>query len=486
MDVIKTAKSSQEQAVASWVNYLNQLRLDKLIAVLFREESNLADATKTIRETLDTISKDIVNNGQGRGGTSGMHGFIAEVAECGIGNARSQIEGNAPIYEWINDNGPEDLRRGAVLIQQKFVNSGNHLSLQAIQKHLSTYPNFVSDGGVYQIPADHYEKIEWLLSISEHDANRMSTSTGEFSLKQWKEVHEFFEKGVVPKESIEPSALDYGSVQRDTYQKTLQTEKENLQKRNQDRKNKAYQESKPSLSEGAKITVISAALEGGVTFCSEIVKKRKQGKKLKDFDSDDWKSIAKTTSGGFGKGAVRGVSVYMLSNYTATPAAAANSLVTASFGIAEQAHLFRKGKQDQLEFIENSEMLCVDAAVSALSSIAGQVLIPVPILGAIIGNTIGSIMLRIVKNHLSAKEERLIEEYLKSIDELDIELQQQYQSFVTEINEDLQFYMDILDRAFAPDIRIAFCGSIELARQAGVPQDEILDSQDKLVSYFLD
>lgn len=486
MGIQKTVKSNQEQATASWINYLNQLRLDKLVTVLSQEEGNLSAALDTIRETLKTISKDIVNNGKGRGGISGMHGFIAEVAECGIGNARSQIEGNAPIYTWINDNGPEDLRRGAVLIQQKFVQSGNHLSLQAIQSHLNTYPDFVSNGGVYQIPADHYDKIEWLLSISEHDANRMPTSTGEFSLKQWKEVHEFFENGTIPKEKIEPSALDYDSVQREAYQKTLQKEKEALQNRNQERKCNAYQQSKPSFSEGAVVTVVSAVLEGGVTFGSEIVKKKKQGKKLKDFDADDWKNISKVTSGGFGKGAVRGVSIYMLSNYTATPAAVANSLVTVSFGVAEQTYLFRKGKLNQLEFIENSEMLCVDAAVSALSSIAGQVLIPVPILGAIIGNTVGSIMLQIAKNHLSSKEEKLIEEYLKSIYELDNKLQEQYQSFIDELNKDLLLYMSILNRAFAPDIRIAFKGSIDLAKQAGVPQDEILDTQEKIESYFLD
>lgn len=65
-----------------------------------------------------------------------MHGFIAEVAECGIGNARSQIAGKAPVYEWINDNGPEDLKRAGILIQQKFVQAGNHLSLPGDTKHL--------------------------------------------------------------------------------------------------------------------------------------------------------------------------------------------------------------------------------------------------------------------------------------------------------------------------------------------------------------
>ena len=131
------------------------------------EQVNFENATDMIDRTLKIIENDIVNNGKGRGGQKGMHGFIAEVAECGIGNARSQIAGKAPVYEWINDNGPEDLKRAGILIQQKFVQAGNHLSLQAIQKHLEKYPSFIKNGGVYQIPADHYQKIEWLRSIPE-------------------------------------------------------------------------------------------------------------------------------------------------------------------------------------------------------------------------------------------------------------------------------------------------------------------------------
>ena len=112
MDIRKNMKSGQEQAIASWINYLNQSRLDTLMEGLQKEQTNLEEASNTIRNTLKIIERDIVNNGNGRGGQKGMHGFIAEIAECGIGNARSQIQGKMPSYEWINDNGPEDLKRG--------------------------------------------------------------------------------------------------------------------------------------------------------------------------------------------------------------------------------------------------------------------------------------------------------------------------------------------------------------------------------------
>ena len=486
METGKIVKSSQEQAVASWINYLNQIRLDRLMEALSKEQENLENAMGTIKETLETISKDIVNNGMGRGGDKGMHGFIAEVAECGIGNARSQIEGEAPIYEWINDNGPEDLRRGALLIQQKFVNAGNHLSLQAIQKHLEHYPDFVDKGGVYQIPSDHYEKIKELLSISKGQANKMPTSTGEFSLKQWQEVHDFFEKGDVSIDSIEPSVLDYKSVQRNTYESTLDAEKQSLQERNQERRDQAYQDSKPTLEQGLKATALAAVVEGGMTFCIDIVKKRKEGKKFKDFNEDDWKEITGDTGIGFLKGGVRGSSIYLLTNYTATPAAVASAIVTASFGVAEQAHLYRNGTLDETTFLVNSEMLCMDAAVSALSSFAGQVLIPVPVLGAVVGNAVGTMLYQISKDNLSAREQKLIEDYLVEIEDLNEELQDQYKVFLDELTKDMELFMNILDRAFAPDVRIAFSGSVELAKEMGVPADEILDSKEKIVSYFMD
>ena len=482
----KIIQSGQEQAVASWMNYLNQVRLDRLMEVLRKEELNLNEAMSTISETLKTISRDIVNNGKGRGGQYGMHGFIAEVAECGIGNAREQIEGKAPIYEWINDNGPEDLRRGATLIQQKFVNSGGHLSLQAIRMHLKDYPDFLDNGGVYQIPEDHYEKIKWLLSISEKEANKMSTSTGDFSLKQWREVHDFFGSGDIPLDKVEPSKLKYSEVQKETYEQTFSKEKDSIRKRNQERKEQAYNKSKPTLSEGAKATAVAAAIEGAMALCMGIAEKRKSGKKFNAFDEDDWKEIAATTGKGTLKGGIRGASIYTLTNFTATPAAVASAMVTATFGIAEQAYQLGKGNVDEQRFIENSEMLCLDASVSALSSFAGQVLIPVPVLGAVIGNTVGTMMYQIAKDNLSAREQKIFEEYAEAVHQLDVSLQDRYQKFVDEIGKDTKLFMELLDRAFVPDIHIAFEGSIDLAKACGVPVDEVLDSKEKITSYFMD
>ena len=312
------------------------------------------------------------------------------------------------------------------------------------------------------------------------------TSTGGFSLKQWREVHDFFENGDIPLDKVEPSRLKYSEVQKGTYEHTFSKEKNSLRKRNQERKKQAYNKSKTTLSEGAKATAAAAATEGAMALCMGIAEKRRSGKKFNTFDDDDWKEIASATGKGTLKGGIRGASIYTLTNFTATPAAVASAMVTATFGIAEQAYQLKQGNVAEQRFIENSEMLCLDASVSALSSFAGQVLIPVPVLGAVIGNTVGTMMYQIAKDNLSAREQKIFEEYAEAVRQLDVSLQDQYQKFVDEIGNDTKLFMELLDRAFAPDIRVAFDGSIDLAKSCGVPVEEILDSKEEIISFFMD
>ena len=95
-------------------------------------------------------------------------------------------------------------------------------------------------------------------------------------------------------------------------------------------------------------------------------------------------------------------------------------------------------------------------------------------------------MYQIAKDNLSAREQKIFEEYAETVRQLDVSLQDQYQKFVDEIGKDTKLFMELLNRAFAPDIRVAFEGSIDLAKSCRVPVDEILDSKEKIVSFFMD
>ncbi|WP_425300622.1 hypothetical protein [Nocardia farcinica] len=484
-DAAEFVTSIQEQAVASWASYLNQLRLDNLLSALSRQDEHLRDALTSVEEAVKTIDLEVV--AANRGGQSGMHGFIAEVAEVGIGNARRQILGHEAIYQWVDDNGPVDLMRGSVEIQQKFVAAGGRFSLGAIAEHFQKYPEYVRNGGKYQIPRDHFEVIQRLRAMSPEEASKLLSRSGDRpSLRDWQRVQAFFQDGSVGFESLEPSMLEYGDVQRDAYTATMAAERDSLRAMDRSLREDAHQRSLPTPGEGGRATLMAAATAGGTAFVLAVVAKRREGKRLNEFSATDWMQLAGTTGASFGKGGVRGMSIYALTNFTATSAAVAGSIVTTSFNIAEQANKLRRGQIDELEFIENSELIALEAAVRALSSLVGQATIPIPILGAVIGTAVGTVMYKAAASSLTKREAALIERYLDEQRTLDKELAAEHQALLDSLDRSMSRYLGLLERAFSPDVQVALVGSVELAVEIGVASDEILDSEEKVDAFFLD
>ena len=128
----------------------------------------------------------------------------------------------------------------------------------------------------------------------------------------------------------------------------------------------------------------------------------------------------------------------------------------------------------------------MDASVSALTSFMGQVLIPIPVLGAVVGNAVGMMIYQIGKDALSTKEQEIIKQYLKDIAELDEKLAEEYQQCVKQLNRCFIEYIELLASAFDPRVEKALDGSVILAKYMGVPDYEILDNYNKITSYFLD
>src|SRR5699024_1982205 len=87
--VNRSIKRTQEQAVASWITYLNQCRLDKLIARLNQQDINREEALKE----LDKIKKFLEDSSRILGSASSRHGEIAEQMQVYISNARRIIKG---------------------------------------------------------------------------------------------------------------------------------------------------------------------------------------------------------------------------------------------------------------------------------------------------------------------------------------------------------------------------------------------------------
>lgn len=476
MNVEKTAKSTQEQAIASWIDYLNQLRINELLQGLSQQDINLDNALKELEELKESVSRLVQTN---RGGTTGMHGFIAERMQVYFENARNLVEGADKGYFLIDDNGPVDYTGNGIDYQQKFVEK--HLSLDAVKKHLDKYPDYIKNGGKYQIPKDYYERLKYLLELPEAEAQKL---TGE-DYRLWKHINGFFKDKDIDFSDIEPSVIDYGEAQRNVADETIAQEEKWVRERDREERNRLYQKSRPSARDLYKASAVSMAAEGGVAFCMGVYRKRKAGKRLSQFDGDDWKELGIDTAGASAKGGIRGATVYGMSNFTATPAAVASALVTATFGVLTEAGRLKAGVIDQEDFLINSEVFCLDAAVSAAASILGETLIPIPVLGAIIGNMAGMFLYGIAKNTMSEEEQRIIFQYNQNRTELEETLALQYRLLMEQIEEEIKKFDSLLEWAFSEDANAAFEGSVKLAEHCGVRRDRILKKKPDIDDYFL-
>ena len=179
----RIVKGTQEQAVASWINYINQMRLNELLKGLSQQDINLDNALREIGELKESVSRLLQTN---RGGTTGIHGFIAERMQVYFQNARNLADGAGRGYSLIDDNGPVDFIGHGIDYQQKFV--GKHLSLDAVKGHLDKYPDYIKNGGKYQIPKDYYERFKYLFELPEKEGRKLAGE--DYGL--WKYVHEFF------------------------------------------------------------------------------------------------------------------------------------------------------------------------------------------------------------------------------------------------------------------------------------------------------
>lgn len=473
-------KSTQEQATAAWINELNQTRLNTLTDNLDWQDDNLENAFEEISKL-----KEFVGNPShilGKGNTK--HGEIAEHVQVNISNARRMLEGEKALYTFdgVGRTAREDYLYAGHEVQSKFYNGAKNTLNQGVKGHITYYSDFVKNGGQYVIPKDQYEEIIRVTQMAKETPSALNKT--ELSLV--KKVEQFeISTGLDIHRDVRPAIVRYDEVQQGTVKKTILKEENSLHKRNRVRQKEYCNDALPTVKEGVYAAEVSAALEGGVAFCLAVAQKRKSGKQLSQFTAEDWKEVGIDTAVAATKGGIRGAAVYTLSNFTTTPANVATGYVTAVFGVVSQAKEYEKGNISKEDFVINSEAVCLDVTISAISALAGQVIIPVPVLGAIIGNIAGQFVSSICKEYAGQKEQDIIFNYRAKTAQLRKQIEKNYESVVAEVQKSFERFTSLEVLAFDKDVNVAFAGSIALAQEAGVDLSEILCSKKDIDNYFM-
>lgn len=473
----KLIKTTQEQAVASWIDFKNALRTNDLIERLSRQDLHFEEAMAELQ-----LLKDFAANPSHiLGSILQKHGELSEHAHVNFSNADNLIQGLPREYtfEGVGRTAMEDYLCNGQMVQAKCY-SGISGTLTAIANHLEKYPDFIKNGGTYDVARNRYADLMNVYQRGSVDLAKLSSSDQRLfqAIKEWEQANDVnFSK------IVHPMAVDYDDVQLDTIHNTIRTKEREISNKDRELRAHAKEATKPTVAEGLKATTAAAVVEGGMAFALGIYEKLHEGKKLTEFTEDDWRELGIDAAKGTVKGGVRGISIYALTNKTSAPAPMISSMVTASFGMAAYANKLARGEISELEFIESSEVICLDSAVSALSSIVGTVAIPIPVLGTVIGNAAGMFMYEIAKNYLSTKEEKIIQSYQNEVKDFCNSLEQKYQEVVISINREIETFNSITELAFSDEASIAFLGSLRLAEYVGVPEEERL-SNDKVGDDF--
>ena len=378
--------------------------------------------------------------------------------------------------ENVTRTGPVDFIDGGTEIQSKYYN-GLLESLRGVSFHAERYEDFATGHGRYIIPKDQYEQLRELQETGSIEG--LSTRSVERIRRRVESIRQ--QTGRPIDETLAPGEARYDEVQLERVHETIEDRKKRLAKENESRKARVRDEHRASLAGAGKAAAAGAVAGGGLGLAATLWTKYLEGKNAfrGEFTADDWNDAGLSSLQGAGAGAVAGFSVYVLTSSTRLGAPFAGSLVSALMGIGTLLSQREAGEIDDAQFVDLSLMVAAESAITCIAAVAGQTLIPVPVLGAFVGSVAGKLVESALKGSLGEDAEA----------ELIGRLQAYEATAIDELDESLRAAMHELDASFdrlENLMRVAFdetvntnmrlATSVVIAECAGVPRDRILRS----------
>lgn len=402
-----------DQVMASLTEMANNKRV--LAGAAAEEAQNLRFQESMI--TMDSVREFIDRPGNILGSPATKHGEIAEVAEVGVRRSWDSLFGRTPSADLHPDRiGPIDYIVNDSDVQSKFYN-GVHNSLGGVADHLEKYPNFPAGNTYYAIPKDQLELVKKVLNGEDTELNQKSVDALKRLVKDLES-----KTGRDFKDLVRPAFFDYDEVQLGSIDETLDHHQEEITKANEKEVEKIRAQHQASLQEGFKATAIAAAVGAGVSFVGTTFAKYRDGKNIfkGEFTAQDWKDVGLDTAQGAVIGGVTGGALYLMTNCASMSAPLAGAVVSAVKGLAPLVKGYYAGEISMAQLVDSGCLVCSEVGMVAAASAIGQALIPVPILGALVGALAGqvlsSILAREVEGSAKAISER-IKEYTATLGE---------------------------------------------------------------------
>lgn len=409
-------------------------------------------------------------------------GWAAEVKETANANSERIIEGkdtrkirhddlpnepaNHPLFDHVEIDKDGNIIAGSGT-QMKFIGAsekdltGEGNAERALKKLQSKqFRKYIDNDVKIEVPKDEYqqmvdkasEEIEALQKQLEKGSaagNEEAVAKIEEKIKNLKKL----------KKNLRPSTL---------------TRQESLEAVDHPKLSTAKSVAKISHQAGIKTAETAALIGGSVSLVKNIVGMCKgeveAGDALKNVTKDTAESAVVGYGTGFAGSAIKGAMQNSASEYTRTLAKTnvAGTIVAVTVSATKTLNKYFSGEIDGTQCLESLGEQGTGMIASSMFSVIGQTVIPIPVVGGLIGGMVGyalssatyGILMTSLKDAKIAREERILIE--KACEE-HIQMIREYRSQMNAIiNEYLSGEMEIFDESFSGIKEALSIGDVDL------------------------
>ncbi len=239
-------------------------------------------------------------------------------------------------------------------------------------------------------------------------------------------------------------------------------------------------------------------LEIGSVFHLFLIRILASGKRTRDLSKDDWKEIADKVS----QYAVLNDELSYCEFVFLTYAAYIDSSVRLLRPIMAEQDLnliqalsdtirvntdhYHEGELSEPDYIEDCLWLSLEAMIKLLASLLSSAL--TALIGqdfAQLTKAVSQLAFEYGRYVLYSKEQALLDEYLQNQRILDEELMQKYDAYIAELQETSDRFHGMIEIAFSSELQDSLRRSAELARSAGVKDEDLLITAEDVDAFYL-
>jgi len=235
-------------------------------------------------------------------------------------------------------------------------------------------------------------------------------------------------------------------------------------------------------------------LKIGTVFQIFLVDTLASGKRVKDLKEDDWKSIADKVAQYAVLSDEQSYTEFVFNLYAdyidlsakslqagKVPKEKVNEVRALAREIRKNTERLHRGELSEADYVENCLWTSLEAMIKCLSMSLTSLIGPE---FAELAQATSQLAFEYGRYVLYASEQAILQAYIENQYVLDEQLQKEYEAYLEEVEKHAERFGSLVENAFSLDLHEALIESAEMARAAGVKEEELLTSIEDIDDYF--